>query len=274
MTVKALRKQLMAAIAMVVVAAVALSSSTYAWFAANTEVTANGMQVSAKADNTFLLISADKTSASEIQQQGLIVAGMNVNNPKLYPSAPATDATMVEYLSVADGHNKVGGGAIATAGEEVVDENTANAVTNWYTASAKTVDAATIKADTALQLVSFEGYVIKKTVTLTVAAGSSPVENLTVKPEFTQAGSGNDIGAVKVVITTSDNGFAIVDSTRNNIPVDIKGSNTVLTDTTTVTVNMYIYYDGNNDSVYTNNAANLTGASIVLKFGATMKAGS
>ena len=35
MSTKALKKQLMAAIAMVLVAAVALGSSTYAWFAAN-----------------------------------------------------------------------------------------------------------------------------------------------------------------------------------------------------------------------------------------------
>ena len=47
MTVKALRRQLMAAIAMVVVSVVALSSSTYAWFASNNKVTATGMQVQA-----------------------------------------------------------------------------------------------------------------------------------------------------------------------------------------------------------------------------------
>ena len=40
MTVKSLKKQLAAAIAMVVVAAVALSSSTYAWFVSNNTVTA------------------------------------------------------------------------------------------------------------------------------------------------------------------------------------------------------------------------------------------
>ena len=51
MTVKALKKQLMAAIAMVVVSAIALSSSTYAWFASSSQVTAKGMQVTAKAES-------------------------------------------------------------------------------------------------------------------------------------------------------------------------------------------------------------------------------
>ena len=47
MNSKAIRKQLLAAVAMVLVAAVALGSSTYAWFVASGTVTATGMQVNA-----------------------------------------------------------------------------------------------------------------------------------------------------------------------------------------------------------------------------------
>lgn len=50
MNVKSLKKQLMAAIAMVLVAAVALGSSTYAWFVQNSEVQATGMAVQAQAE--------------------------------------------------------------------------------------------------------------------------------------------------------------------------------------------------------------------------------
>ena len=58
MNVKALRKQLMAAIAMVVVAAVALSSATYAWFVSNNQVTATTTQISAQSNAAYLLIEA------------------------------------------------------------------------------------------------------------------------------------------------------------------------------------------------------------------------
>lgn len=58
MNVKALKKQLMAAIAMVCVAAVALSSATYAWFVNNTKVTADNVTVTAKAANTLLISHA------------------------------------------------------------------------------------------------------------------------------------------------------------------------------------------------------------------------
>ena len=50
MNSKAIRKQLLAAVAMVLVAAVALGSSTYAWFVASGTVTATGMKVQAKSE--------------------------------------------------------------------------------------------------------------------------------------------------------------------------------------------------------------------------------
>lgn len=50
MNSKAIKKQLLAAVAMVLVAAVALGSSTYAWFVASGSVKAEGMKVQAKAE--------------------------------------------------------------------------------------------------------------------------------------------------------------------------------------------------------------------------------
>lgn len=55
MSVKALKRQLIAAIAMVLVATIAMGSSTYAWFVNNTEVTAQGMSVNAAADDSLLI---------------------------------------------------------------------------------------------------------------------------------------------------------------------------------------------------------------------------
>ena len=57
-SVKALKKQLGAAVAMVCVAAVALGSSTYAWFVSNNNVTANTSSISAQSNAPFLVINA------------------------------------------------------------------------------------------------------------------------------------------------------------------------------------------------------------------------
>lgn len=59
MNVKALKKQLMAAIAMVLVATIALGSSTYAWFVQSSQVTADGMKVQAAAESGIEITYAD-----------------------------------------------------------------------------------------------------------------------------------------------------------------------------------------------------------------------
>lgn len=61
-SVKSLQKQLLAAIAMVLVATVALGSSTYAWFVNNTKVTADSVTVTAKAANTLLISHANENA--------------------------------------------------------------------------------------------------------------------------------------------------------------------------------------------------------------------
>lgn len=57
MNSKAIKRQLLAAIAMVLVAAIALGSSTYAWFANNNKVTADGLSIKAQSEGTALVIS-------------------------------------------------------------------------------------------------------------------------------------------------------------------------------------------------------------------------
>ena len=62
MNSKAIRKQLLAAVAMVLVAAVALGSSTYAWFVTNASVTATGVKATSTTSSN-LLISKSPTGA-------------------------------------------------------------------------------------------------------------------------------------------------------------------------------------------------------------------
>jgi hypothetical protein len=267
-------KKLIPAAGMLMVSAMMLASSTYAWFSMNKAVTATGMQLTAKTNNTYLLISQTNTTASTIQSEGLTTQALTVADAdaKLFPSSPALEDAEVAYLTVAEGHKKVGGDAISTAGVKVTNPATAAVVTNWFTADALGPGAATIDTTTAKQLESFTGYVIQKTAYLTVASGSNGANNLTVTPTFAQktgveGTTPNDITAAKVVVTTSDGGFAVLSSTNNGTPIDIKGSNTTLTDSTVLTVNFYIYYDGDESPVYTNNMANLSGADFQCSFG-------
>lgn len=86
MTTKALKKQLMAAIAMVVVAAIALTSSTYAWFVNNNLVKAELSSVKAATGGTNLLIKTGYT-ANTTQSGGTTTATVNMDAAALIPAS-------------------------------------------------------------------------------------------------------------------------------------------------------------------------------------------
>jgi hypothetical protein len=254
-------KLLMSIIA-VAFAFVALGTSTYAWFSMNTQVQVTGMQVTAKTDNTYLLIGdGENDTYQEIQAinpvDSIIEWVVSDDDSELYPVAPVTTDGELAYFT-----------GSATAAAKVTNAATAAAVANWYTAKAEKPSEATIDAETAEQLTTFNKYVLVKSVWLTVAEGAQPAHNLTVSATFTAKTTGKDITGAKLLIVTSDGGFAILKNGAST-NVDIKGANTNITDQTVVKVDMYIYYDGNETAVYTNNAAELSGAQIALSFDVT-----
>ena len=259
-TKKSPMMKIVSAAAMLAVSASMLATSTYAWFSMNTDVTVTAMQLSAKSDDAYLLVNTTGTAASGADTEALTVTEAEA---KLYPASPALDNTEAGYLTTS---GKIVGtdDAITTAG--VVVDNTAKAgtVTNWFTANALAPGAATIDTTTARQLSSFNGYVIHKTCYLTVTTGSNPANNLSVTPSFTQKAGGSDLSAVKAIVCTDDGGFAVVNSTSGK--TDIKGNNTNITSSVARQVDIYIYYDGDETPVYTNNMANLKGADITFTF--------
>ncbi len=263
MNSKKLKTQLLAAVAMTLVAVIALGSSTFAWFANNTEVKATGMNVVAKSNDTFLLISEEKTTATDIQNEGATTVDLKMTAAsEIFPAAPAMTDTQTGYLTTAG--KKVGGGQITTAGVKIENAETADAVTNWYTAKAKNAGTHEMKDDSARQLETFADYVEHKTLRMTVAKGADGAKDLKVTPTFTQNAGGADVSAVKVLLVTSDGACKVL--TKDSGEVDIKGHNTTLTGGTVLTVDLYIYVDGDDSQVYTNNKANLKGATIALDF--------
>ena len=94
-SVKALKKQLAAAIAMVLVAAIALGSSTYAWFVSNNRVTATTSSIYAQSNSAYLLIS-NKKDGNTTAAPGTIAATNTESSVALYP-ATWTNGTGVKY---------------------------------------------------------------------------------------------------------------------------------------------------------------------------------
>ena len=71
-------RKLIPALCMLLVSALFVGTSTYAWFSMNTSVSATNMQVTAKSDNIYLQISQngkntyDKTAASTVDASTVI----------------------------------------------------------------------------------------------------------------------------------------------------------------------------------------------------------
>ena len=260
-----MRKFIMAAF-MLLVATVMLTSSTYAWFAMSTQVTVTGLQMIAKSDETYLLIgTGDRDTAAEIQADATteVDFAMTDSESEVFPAAPVLTSAEAAYLTTSA--KTVAGATITTPGAIIATQTAAAAVTNWYTAFADSPDESTMKTGSAVQLTAFTDYVVKKTVYLTVALGANPAASLTVTPTFTQKASGTDITAVKILVATEDNVVAVLTSADNGTPVSIQGASNI-TDDDVLVVDLYLYYDGNESVVYTNNKVNLTGAEIDLQF--------
>ncbi len=238
MTSKALKSQLLAAVAMVLVAAIALGGSTFAWFANNSAVTATGMQVTAISAETFLLISSTNTTAAAIQTENKTTTALTVTaeEAKVYPAA----------------HNTIA-------------NTTDAAVGSWYTGFSADPSAVTLDNATKTTLTSYDNYVIHKQVWITVAKNSSPVKELKVKATIAAAGS-KTITQAKVLVTSAS--AAAEMSSASPSPTTILSSGNI-TDTTVLPLDIYIFIDGNDSAVYTNNFNNLDTATINLEFTAT-----
>lgn len=259
-------KKLIPAFCMLLISAVLMGTSTYAWFSMNTKVTASGMQVNAKSDDTYLLISSEKTVASEIQTENKIEAKVTIAEEasKVYACAPVRSDAEVGYTATTG--KDIDGDSITTAGKQVTDPATAAAVTNWYTARSVDPTKSDIDANTARQLKAFTGYVITQKFYLTVAKGATAATNLSVTATFVAKETSKNIDALTAIVTTSDGGFATIDSAKRGTKTSIIGANTDITDNTVVVVTVYLFVDGTHSTVYTNNVSNLSGATVNFAF--------
>ena len=277
----------------------------------NRTVTATGMQIKAKSNSTFLLIGNDDISgektADGVQAQTnedltTEVLAVDAASAAKYPSKPWLADT-------ADGFTSL------TSMTVVTDKTKAATEGNWYTANSDDPTlwggSTHVKNAAVLTSTNFDKYVIKKSVNLTLADGSTKANNLTVTPSFTIIEEYNkttdlaidsnkdyytkdgdtytkvttpvvaDIGtyyvktsaydAVKVLVV-SDNGVVVIMDKTTSGAQNLYDSthNADLTDTSVHNVDIYIYYDGSNTTVFTNNAVNLAGATIELEFNVTV----
>lgn len=233
---KSLKKQLAAAIAMLLVAVVALGSASYAWFVTNNNVKATTSTISAQSNAAFMVIKYD---ASAIDSD-LTADKAIIGDTPLYPA---------QWNKTSE---------------------------KFETAYAQTVGAADMKTDTLTEVGDPATAVTKKYAvvnTFNISAKGTNLTNLMVDGASIGANVGNtELDNALRVLVVSPTAWVLCD--KDGI-VASKGDAGVLGDTITAgedtEVKMYVFYDGNEDEIYTNNLANLKDASakITVEFTAT-----
>ena len=248
MSTKSLKKQLMAAIAMVLVAAVALGSSTYAWFANNTTVTANTMNITAQCDTAMLQIMASGGSG---EFQTTATLAQNVADTKLNLVHPTTITQGEMEWGVAHSTNP--------AEAQISNSTTPVTLAGTPSASKSTVLAANSK-----------NYVLQQDLVVRVAPNSADGKNLKVTKVTFDVGA-NSIAASGRLLVVSSDGYQLFKVVNGEVIATETGSAAQLLATMTAgteyTLNCYFYFDGTDSSAYTDNATDLTGITAAITLG-------
>ena len=271
--VKALKKQLAAAIAMVCVAAVALGSSTYAWFVSNNTVDATVSSISAQSNAAYLTIDKVDTMANAGTQTAVT---LTKNPTKLYPSRPHQ----------AEAKNQTDWAA-----------GTAPAALVWQTAYAADATKSDVQTDvngkgiyydlthTGSKVTGPTGYVVTSQVYVSSSQGafnSLKIDSMAVSEATGVQGAKSDIvNAVGALVSCDDNwelweydtntsAWKQTTKSTNSLSGaaeatfgDAVASNKVLT------VNVTLFYDGDYSTINTKNFDNLGQAKVSLGFSAT-----
>ena len=237
--------------AMLAVSASMLGTSTYAWFSMNKDVTVTNMSVTAKSDSTYLLVGDSASTVSSIQGAKSISANGTSPSAQLYPTAHNSSVTN-----------------IATA-EALTDGKLSNW---WYSYSTDPADdgetdkLVATNGDATFDIASADigNYILINEFHVTTAAGANPLSNLRVKNcTITPASGGSEAVKVLVAGTNGCEEFGGTGGNGNGTSV-LQTAN--VTDSAVSTVKVYIYWDGQDDDVNTNNIDKLLSTAVSVVF--------
>lgn len=259
-SVKSLKKQLAAAIAMVMVAAVALGASTYAWFVSNNKVTATTSTISAQSNAAFMYIR-DKDEKST----NLTADTSSVTSTALYPAHWVT-AKEGNYATADIGKFYTAYGTAADDGTMVA--KTLKIVEANADSTTKGSPADAVTAQYAVKNTFFIGSKGTELSDLVVTAASLKNE------DGSDSTSDNaDLDNALRILVTCGNNWVLCD--KSSILASNEGNTThKLADTVSATeteVDIYVFYDGDDSEIKTNNLPDLKKASknITVTFDAT-----
>lgn len=262
-TVKALKKQLVAAIAMVLVAAVALGSSTYAWFVSNNKVTANTASISAQSNAPFLKIAKTGETLSETTATQTAGPGDKV---ELYPSQwnneIKKDTYQFEsaYASKSSEATMLGGSRFAVGGVDAPKRP------DYALKQSFDIGTTDEKAG------SFQNL---KVASVTITDNSKDSDQGFANAICVLVKCGDNWGVYRATddgteLTAYGDGTTIVNNLTGKDGSNVSDAiATEIAANNNVKVDVYVFYDGSAEKVYTDNLARLKNCGVTVAFTAT-----
>lgn len=232
MDTKALKKQMGAAIAMVLVAAVALGSATFAWFVTNNKVDATTTNIAAQSNAAYMTIENGTAGAKASDKTSVVTT---IAGPiKLYP------ATFGEQSGSTEGTFATGYGK---------DLDNATLASNLTTVG--TPDQADEKGYAKKEQfnISSKGQNLSDLKVESVEGSTDAADGQLLKTSFRVLVTNADASAW-VVYGLGDNGYEIKLSSAGNKSKPALGSVTAGEDTL---VNVYVFYEGSDTNIHTQN---------------------
>lgn len=270
MSIKKLRNQLFAAIAMVLVASIALGSSTYAWFVSNNSVTATTTSISAQSNSAYLVIQEKTETQTKTDSTSTSSAtAADTTAVKLYPAQVVNGTTNGTY--------KFESAYAAKASEALEKVNTRFVVGTDGSAS---------------EAVS-ENYAHKDTFYIGTGGYDGTFSNLKVESVQVSAADPQKaelVNAMRVLIACDDNWTVWKNGAEVTTVAKLNEGGNATTDTALtakyadmasksiassvskdndVTVDIYVFYDGAEGEVNSDNLADLANCGVTVTFTAT-----
>ena len=243
-SIKALKKQMAAAVAMVCVAAIALGSSTYAWFVSNNKVTAQTTQIKAQSNTAFMSIEYKKTAVGSTTTMSKDWYNNGADTTALYPAeVQKGDADAPKFVT-AYGTTTTNG---AKSGDYIDVGDAAKAVT--------------------------DSYAIGEANNYNISSAGVDLSNLVIDKIEVSTGNDKDLAGAVRVLVVGPNSWQVWKAGTTKPELE-KTANAPLAATVTkdadTKISVYVYYDGNDSKVYTANLDKLEEAvGVTISFSAT-----
>lgn len=248
-------KKIIPALCMLLISAVLMGTSTYAWFSMNRTVKASGMQVTAQSNSRYLMIATGEANKTCTAIQALTgnTAATVTGNTSLYPAAFNNSGKAIDVED-----------ASKDTSVDANDGKTTIADKTWYTANSTAFDNATTRKTNVMAIdgttLKLNEYVRTDTFYLALSQGSADYSNKKLSVAFAKGET--DDAALAVVVKIGEVYIKLDSTTASG---DFTGITVPSTgDALEVTVYTYINGESTNvHSAYVNGGHTITGTATV-----------